>query len=583
MRRIVVLLAVAVLTASLVPMASAQQDERVVLRVGLTQNWDTLNPMAGYLVSEWEVWVLQYRGLTSVDEDLETIPDLAESWEASDDGLTYTYTLREGLAWSDDTPITADDVVWNIETSVEQEWWNHYTTTQNLTAVAIDDRTVEITSSVPDPKLPNMGIMMVPRHIWEPVAGDADLVAEYDALDGVGSGPYVLDSYAEKQSVTMVANPSWWGWDDDGPGVDEIIFRHFANPDAMVAALERGEIDAAHGIPASAVDRLEANEDITVLAGYQGGFEQIAINGGMGENQPHPALLDIEVRKAMAHAIDKDTIIEDLWYGHAEALDAFSPSVDSKWIPEIADADRFGYDPERANQILDDGGYLDTNNDGTREMPDGSNPLVFRHLVNTNTDLGPAIGELFTGWMGEIGIGVEQVALDSDQTTARIEVGDYDTFYWGWVPGIDPEGMVSVFISDEIGYWNDANWYDDRYDELYWLQKEELDEGTRIDMVHEMLTVFHDAVIYIGMVEGPELQAYRDDAFEGWVRQPSGDGPVMYTNSSPSYENLRVAGAGPDGGMGTNTTWLIVGGVALVVVAAAMMALRRRQTVDEQE
>ncbi len=582
MRRIVVLLAVAMLTASMVPVASAQE-EKVILRVGLTQNWDTLNPMAGYLVSEWEVWVLQYRGLTNVDDELEPIPDLAESWTASEDGLTYTYTLREGLLWSDGTPITSEDVVWNIETSVEQDWWNHVTTTENLTAVALDERTVEITSSVPDPKLPNMGFLLMPKHVWDPIATDGDAVAEYDALDGVGSGPYVLGRYDEKQSVTMVANPNWWGWGDSEPGVDEIIFRHFSNPDAMVAALERGEIDAAHGVPASAVERLEARADIEVIAGYQGGFEEIAINGGLGEAEPHPALLDIEVRKAMAMAIDRDTIVEDLWYGHAQPIDAYLPSAQSKWTPEIPEGKRFAYDPDMANQLLDEAGYLDTNNDGLREMPDGTNPLVFRHLVNTNTDLGASIGELFTGWMDAIGIGVQLIALDSDQTTARIEVGDYDTFYWGWVPGIDPEGLISVFISDEIGVWNDANWANDRYDELYELQREELDEDARIAMVHEMLTIFHDEVIYIGMVEGPELQAYRTDAFEGWVRQPAEDGPVMFTNSSPSYPLLRVAGSDPGGGDDDRNTWLIVGGVGVVVAAVAALAIRRRQTADEQE
>ena len=125
-------------------MASAQSDDgQVVLRIGLTQDWDSLNPTAGFLVSEYEIWNLHYATLTDkAADDFAIQPGLAESWEVSDDGLTVTYTLRENLTWSDGTPLTADDVAWNVNTSVEQGWQNHISTTQNLTAEAVDERTV---------------------------------------------------------------------------------------------------------------------------------------------------------------------------------------------------------------------------------------------------------------------------------------------------------------------------------------------------------------------------------------------------------------------------------------------------------
>src|SRR5690606_10468043 len=156
----------------------------------LMQNLSSPNVTAGYLVSDYELWNLQYGGLTDKDAALETVPGLAESWEASDDGLTYTYTLREGLLWSDRTPLTADDVAWTINTSRDEEWFNHYSTTANLDAVVIDDRTVEVTSSVPDPKLPAFDVYILPRHVWEAQAGDD--ISTYEALDGVGSGPFTL-------------------------------------------------------------------------------------------------------------------------------------------------------------------------------------------------------------------------------------------------------------------------------------------------------------------------------------------------------------------------------------------------------
>jgi peptide/nickel transport system substrate-binding protein len=583
LRRFLVLAVVALLAFSVVPAAVAQEDDTVTIRVGNTQDWETLNPTWGYLVSEWEVWNNQYEGLTTRDENLEIAPGLAESWDGSDDGLTYTYTLRDGLTWSDGEPITADDVVWTIETSKEQEWENYVYFTQYLTVTALDERTVQVTSSIPTPQLPDMGFIILPQHIWEPL-GDADGVASHDGTDGVGSGPFVLapDGFQDQQSVTMVANPNWYGWEGEEPPVDQIIFRHFENSDAMVAALESGEIDAAHNVPAAAVENLESNEDIEVVIGYQGTIEEIAVNGGAGPAQPHPALLDVEVRRAMGHAIDKQALIEDLWYGHAQEGVTFLPSVDRKWMPEFTDEEKFNFDPDLANQMLDEGGYLDSDGDGIREMPDGTNPIVIRHLVNTNEALAAQYGDLLVGWMEAIGIGVELEAMDSDQLGTAIIEGNYDTFAWGWTPGVDPDGMLSSFIADEIEGWNDANWVDERYDELYLQQIEELDEDTRIEQVHEMMKIFHEGATYISVLETPEIQAYRTDGFEGWVRQPAEDGPIMYSTTSPSYAALQPVGGG--GGDDGGVNWLLIGGVAAVaVVAGVFVATRRRGTADERE
>jgi peptide/nickel transport system substrate-binding protein len=584
MRRVVVWSLAALAAALLAPIASAQEDsDQVVLRVGLTQDWDSLNPTAGFLVSEFEIWNLHYATLTDkAAADFETIPGLAESWVGSDDGLTYTYTLREGLLWSDGEPITAEDVAWNVNTSRDQGWLNHVSTTQNLEATVIDELTVEITSSVPDPKLPIMDVYLVPKHIWEPVATDAEAVTSYDGTDGVGSGPFTISEFRDQQSVTMVANPNYWGWEGEEPPIDQVVFQLFSNPDAMVAALTQGELDVAHSIPAGSVDSLEANDNIVVVAGQQGGFDELAINGGAAEGQPHPALLDLEVRRAIGFALDKEAVIEDLWFGLAAPTDAISPSADPKWTPEIPEESRFTYDPDEANRILDEAGYLDTDGDGVREMPDGTNPLVLRHGVNTNSDLGGSIGELFSGWMEQIGIDVELNSYDSDQLYEVIVNGDYDTFYWGWVPYVDPDPMLSYFTTGELGNNNDANWTDPVYDELYIEQNQELDPERRLEIVHEMLTLFHDSAVYFPLHLSPDLQAYRTDTFEGWLRQPAEIGPVVFTNSSPTYVQLTPIGG--DGG-GDSNNLLLWGGIAagVIVVVGAFLAMRRRSTADERE
>ncbi|MFZ0015566.1 MAG: ABC transporter substrate-binding protein, partial [Acidimicrobiia bacterium] len=373
MRRGFVLLAVAIITASLVPVASAQ--EEVVLRIGLTQDWETLNPTSGFAVSEYEVWNVQYAPLVNLSAaDFSDEPGLAESWEASDDGLTYTYTLREGLTWSDGEPLTAGDIAWNINTARDQEWDNMISTVANLSATAVDDRTLEITSSVPDPKLPNLGVYILPQHTWEPIATDYDAVTQYEPGGDVpGSGPFIVTEFNKGQSVVLEANPSYYGWEGNEPPYDKIVYQLFENPDAMVAALQQSQLDAIHGFPASSADALEADPNIVVVAGSQGGFDEIAINGGAAEGQPHPALLDVNVRRAIAHGIDRQAGIEDLWFNLASPLEVMSPSADPKWLAEIPAEDQLTYDPDEARRLLDEGGYVDTDGDGIREMPDGTN------------------------------------------------------------------------------------------------------------------------------------------------------------------------------------------------------------------
>ncbi len=585
MRRMAVILMLAMVGAAIAPAAFAQEDAEVVLRIGLTQDWETLNPTAGFAVSEYEIWNVHYATLTDkAAADFAPIPGLAESWEVSNGGLTYTYKLREGLKWSDGEPLTAEDVAWNVNTGRDQEWDNMLSTVINLDAKVIDDRTVEITSSVPDPKLPNMDVYLVPKHIWEPIATDYDATVVYEALDGVGSGPFVISEFTKGQSVVMVANPNYWGWNGEKPPIDKVIFQTFANPDAMVAALQQGELDAIHGFPAGSAATLGDDPNIEVVAGRQGGFDEIAINGGAVTGQPHPALLDLEVRRAISFAIDKAAVIEDLWFGLAGPLETMSPGADeAKWIPDIPADKAFTYDPARANQILDDAGYLDTDGDGIREMPDGTNPIVLRHAVNTDGDLAGPIGELFTGWMEAIGIGVELASYDQDALFGVIVEGDYDTFFWGWVPFVDPDPMLSYFTEAELESYNDANWTDPRFEELYLEQKVELDPQRRIDIVHEMLTILHDAAVYIPMYLGPDLQAYRTDTFEGWVRQPADIGPVMFSNSSPSYPLLRPVGSdGAASSAGTN--WLLIGGVVVAVALAGAVAVtRRKSSADDRE
>jgi peptide/nickel transport system substrate-binding protein len=634
MKRRIALVALAVGMTGLAAQTAqtvAAQDDTVTLTVGLVQDMSSPNVAVGYLVPEFDVWNLQYATLTDkAADDFATIPGLAESWEASNDGLTYTYTLRDGLQWSDGTPLTAEDIAYTINRSRDEEWANHYATTVNLDAVAIDERTVEITSSVPDPKLPTMDVYIVPKHIYETI--DAEALLEYDAMDGVASGPYSLTEWRSGQDWTMVKNPNWYGRDN---GIDRIVFRVFTNPDAMVAALQQGEIDFAHDIPYPSVELLTNEDGIEVVDGLQGGFTELALNageGGIGDG--HPALQDINVRQAIFHAIDRNVLFERVALGLGQVGTTMSPSADPSWVPDLGD-ENYTYDPDRANQILDDAGYADTDGDGVREMPDGSRPLEFRYVERSESSIAAPIREFITEWLSDIGIATVVTVMDDTQLYDAQVAGNYDMFSWGWTPYVDPDPMLSYFTCAEITTdvddpgSNDANWCSEEYDALYEQQKVELEPERRREIVHEMLRLFNRESSYLVLLQDADMQAYRTDRFEGWIQQPAGTGPVLFTNTSPSYVNLSVIGAeapdesaatadtgdgtaeptgevaagatpetttaatsdgeataadGDDDDGGSNTG-LIIGIViaAVVVIGIGAYALKRRSSADERE
>jgi peptide/nickel transport system substrate-binding protein len=568
--------------------AHAAEDAPVTLTVGLLQDIDSPNVTAGYLVSSYEVWNLQYATLTDkAAADFATEPGLAESWTASDDGLTYTYTLREGLLWSDGTPLTADDVAWTVNTSRDQGWMNHSSITANLEATAVDARTVTITSSVPDPKLPTMDVYILPKHIWEEqAAGD---ITTYDALDGVGAGPFTLQEWKSGQSWTMKANPNYW---KGAPAIDQVVFRVFTNADAMVAALKKGEIDAANAVPSSAFADLQSAEGIEAIFGTQGSMSELAMNGmGGGLGDGHPALQDVDVRHAIHHAIDKQVLFDRVINGYGVQGTTLSVSPDPAWKPAIPEAEQYTYDPAKAQQLLDDAGYVDTNGDGVREMPGGGQELVFRYAERSESEVAAPIRELITGWLEQIGIGTEVSVVDDTQLTDVVASGEYDLFVWGWTPFVDPDPMLSYFRCEQLttsldayGY-NDANWCSDEYDALYTQQNQELDRTKRIELVHQMLRLFYDQSTYVVLFEDAELQAYRTDRFSGWTRQPAETGPVLFSNTSPTYANLVPVGGGGDdeGGMSTAVLVAVIVGAVVAAGAAVLLIARSRSSRDERE
>jgi peptide/nickel transport system substrate-binding protein len=571
---------------------SSQTKKPVTFTVGDTQNIDSMNPIVGVTVPAYEAWNIQYATLTDKSpKDFSPIPGLAKSWTSSPDKKTWTYTMRPNMKWSDGQPLTAEDVAYTINRAKKEEWLNYTSVVANLTATAQSPTTLVVKTSVPDPKLPTLDMYVLPKHIWE--KQDAKAVTKYPALDGVGSGPFTLEHFEKGQFARFKANPYYYG---GKPKVDRVILRGFDNPDAMVAALKRGEIDAAEDVPGTAFKQLEKDPNLQTVQGYQGAMEEFAINGGAGLKKPHPALLDVRVRQAIAHAIDKKTIVNRVLAGLGKPADTLSVSPATEWSPQIPAEQQLDFNLDKAKQILDQAGYKDTNGDGIREMPGGGKPLKFRYAVRSEGDTAEPTAELITGWLRQIGIATTQKVYDDSRLTEEIGKGNYDLFVWGWTPFVDPDPMLSYFTCDQVSsdpedptnYYNDASWCDKQYDALYKQQKVELDHGKRVDLVHQMLTRFYESGTYDVLYVYPDLQAYRKNRFTGWTRQPEGTGPVLFSNSSPTYAKLAPfvasasTGKSDDGGGGNGALIAIIIAAVVVVGGLGVWAMRRR-TVEDRE
>ena len=242
-----------------------------------------------------------------------------------------------------------------------------------------------------------MDVYILPEHIWGKM--NADERGEVRRSRRRGLRPVHLEKFEKGQFARFKANPNYWG---GKPAVDKVVLRKFNNPDAEVAALKTGELDAAQDLPGAAYDQLAKDPNIQTVEGYQGSMNEVAINGGDGLEAASGAARRA-VRQAIGHAIDKQTIVDRVLAGHGKVAQTLSTSPDTSWTPDIPADKVFDFDLDKARQILEDAGYKDTDGDGIREMPGGGKPLNFTYYVRSDGETAPEIGEFVTGWLRRSG------------------------------------------------------------------------------------------------------------------------------------------------------------------------------------
>ena len=494
-----------------------------VLRVGWAGSPDTLNPGTAVLTEAYTIFELVYDSMYQLNLDGSYSLELADSVDVSDDGTVWTFHIRDGITFHDGTPLTAADIAFSYnyyQANEDFPFLNIYTGYfSSVEASDANTVVITLTEAIPNMESQLIFLYVLPMHVWESVTP-----AEFENLEMIGSGPFKMVEYAANTSIHLAAVKDHYL---NAPKIDEIVFQTFENQDALVQALRTGQVDMITEMPNTAVVSLRNETNVEVVSGpsFYPSVADIIFNQTAPENCPpddgvcsgHPALLDRQVRLALAHATDKQQIIDVVLLGLGDpGLTLIPNGLGVFYNDSLQD---YAYDVALANQILDDAGYNDTDGDGIREMPDGTNPLNFRMNFPSDSTNAPREAELLKEMWAQVGVGVEIQALDPDAlTSVCCPTFDFDVILWGWGSDPDPGFLLSVMLTDEIPTGNSETGYSNpEYDDLFNQQAVELDMQKRIDLIWEMQRIVFEDVVYIIPFYEQNVQAYRTDRFTGWL------------------------------------------------------------------
>ncbi|GHJ49515.1 peptide ABC transporter substrate-binding protein [Catellatospora sp. TT07R-123] len=568
--------------------------------IGVKQDIDSLNPYVGVVAAAFDMYQLMYDYLTvSSAKDFSPEPSLAQSWETSADGKTWTYHLHPGVKWSDGTDLTAKDVVYTFKRAKTDETANgqYSSYVDNITDItAPDDATVVMTTEKPSPIMLRLAVPILPEHVWSKVsAKDAGTFA--NDKDVVGSGPFRLAEAKKGQFYRFTANKSYF---DGAPKIDELVFTVFADDSALAQALRQGEIDMAQELPAAIADTLVGKPGITVNDAKYYGFNEIGYNlgaatvDGKAIGDGHPALKDKQVRLAIDTAIDRKTLVDKVLNGHGSPASGVIPPIyaDMHWNPG---ADARAFDPAKANAILDAAGYA-KGADGVRAK-DGRK-LELRLFGRDSSEYSKQSAEYVRSWLKDVGIKVTVSIMSEDNLTSVLGKGEFDLFEWGWVVEPDPDFQLSVMTCDQRSYeedgeiaagWSDSFYCNPEFDKLYRQQQTMIDPKARAEVVKAAQKLLYDDVAYSLTYYYNQSEAYRSDRFTGFVPQPSNGGILAFQYGTHSYRHIQpVTSAAPAGNDSLSTVLvvLIVAG-AVVLLALIVMVIvlvsRRRKNADDRE
>ncbi len=577
----------------------------------------SLNPMVGYLGTDYVLWAMNYDLLVNFSTK-DFSPDyehsIVTSVDTSADSMSFTYHLRPDMKWSDGEPFTAADVAWTLNYYKTNNVSNYSSDLSLMdTATATDPTTVVLTSTKPTSFYSGTSVFLyeyiLPEHIWskyddnfhdarqDPVLGQAP--------DGsaVGSGPFIISQYKKGQFVELTRNPNYWG-DAAGltPQVDRIVYRIFGNQDAMAAALQNGEIDFAYFTSANILNTLKG-KGLETRGATIPSFGEIGINTGSayqtdttGGFAPHgdgaEALTDVVVRQAIRRAVDNQTLVSKvlLGYGTAGVSPVQPGATTGAWTPGAEDPD-LSFNLQAASDMLEQAGYT-MGPDGVRIDPKTNKPLEFRFFSRSSDQPSIDIVPYIKDWLKQIGIKIDPETITSAKLGTVILEGNYDLFEWGWYPNPDPNYILDIFNCaqrppDADTYRNSDSYYcNPDYDKLAKEQASVTDATARADIVHQMQAILYRDQPYVVLWNDALLEAWSPE-WTGFQPQPEGDfGDILATYGTLSFVSLHPATgttAGSASSSGGIPSWVWIAVAAAVIAIVLIVVMRGRRSASDED
>ena len=516
--------------------SAAPTPSQATLRVGWSSEPDTLNPLTTYSSEAIEVLQLVYDNLIGYGLDLKPEPELAQSFETSVDGTSFTFHLRPNATWSDGQPVTSADMKYTFEAINKDSLGQYAQWLTHLTGVATPDpATAVISFDKPQAFNPALAIPILPQHIWGKMT--AKEIAGFANDQPVGSGPFTLSAWKKGESVTLDRNPAFWG---TTPIAAKVVYVLYSNEDVEAQALKNGDLDVLTEVPPTIWDGLNGAENVKAISLPSWSFHHIGINvSDAADSKGNPLLRDKTIRQALSYALDRNQLVQLALAGHGRPGSSIVPAglTDWHWEPSVDQV--MNANPDKAKQLLDAAGYVDTNGDGVRETPAGK-PLEFRLIAIESTSVDVRAAQLFRDAAAAVGIKLDLSTLDENtlgSTVYNTTAPDWDLFVWGWDSSVpDPGAMLGVPLCSQIGGNNDVFYCNKTYDSLYDQQSTTIDPVARKVITDQMQQQFYSDAAYLVMWYQDKLQAYRTDTWTGWTEV---NGGIVFNFTRDNY--LRVA------------------------------------------
>lgn len=541
------------------------------LRLGWLQEQDTLNPFVTNTVQGRTMLKLLYDSLLTYNKTLVPEAWLAKSWTTSLDGLTWTYTLVENAKWSDGQALKASDVKFTFDLIKSEQLSAFYDQVKYMSSVTTNGDyglTIVYNSTIATVESDMCLVPIVPEHVWTGMNKTQILVATNE--DPVGSGAWSLKSWTKTTSVILEANKAFWG---GAPHIDEMIFQYYANSETMVNALRNNEIDIiAKELPPTSLAVLNSDSDIKVATDVDLYYREISINSGNTTNG-NPTLRDVNVRHALAMAVDKQELVNLVQMGYAEpGTTIIQKAASAWWDPDI---EPFAFNITAANALLNTSGYIDIDSDGIRESPNGTVEMSYTLLVLSRWPEEMRTGQQLQAWWEQIGVDLTVVSADANTINSYV-YPDYtqDMFLWGYSGQPDPNFSLLIMLSAQVGDWNDCGYANSAYDALYDQQAHASSYATRKAIIDEMQKIIYNDCPYIVLYYMTAKGAYRLDKFTGFVNMPTG--LLSSVNIFTPLEVHLIQGEPTTPTEKTDyTPWAIAAIMAIVAVAAIAWAMMR--------